>query len=195
MRSKKIASPICLSKNELVKEYYSWLCNLISITQPTRSYNLLTEKLHNTRFYWSIANDDNRAFEGRNLRELFCEGNNIEYIYDYFDAGCSILELLVALAYRCESIMVDQYGDMPMPKWYWEMLGNIGLNKFTDEVYYELDGNLNVDQILTRINDRKYKRNGQGGLFPLNHAKKDQQLVELWYQMSAYLVENYYDEN
>lgn len=194
MRSKKSAAPTVLYRNDLVNAYYSWLCDLVDVTRPTRSYDILTRKLHDTRFYWSVPNDDNRAFEARNLREAFCEENNVEYIFEYFDTGCSILELLVALAYRCESIMVDQYGDMPMRKWYWDMLGNVGLSKFTDEVWNDIDGDFNVDQVLIRINDRTYKRNGQGGLFPLNHAKKDQRSVELWYQMNAYLVENYYDE-
>jgi hypothetical protein len=192
MRGKRVAEPITMTKNDLVTAYHFWLCNLIDTNQSTRSYNLLARKLEDTDFYWSVPNDDNRSFEGKNLREQFCDENNINFEYEYFNASCSMLEMIVALAYRCESIMADQYGNMPMIKWFWDMMGNIGLSKFTDEVWAAIDGDLNVDQILKAVNDRTYRRNGQGSLFPLNHAKLDQRKVELWYQMNAYLLENYY---
>lgn len=192
MRSNGNTDPVILDRNELVNTYHFWLCDLINAKQPTRSYNLLTKKLEETPFFWSVPNDDNRAFEGKNLRERFCDENDIEFVCEYFNDDCSILELVVALAYRCESIMADQYGNLPMTKWFWDMMGNVGLSKFTDEVWIAIDGDLNVDQILKSVNDRTYRRNGQGSLFPLNHAKQDQRKVELWYQMNAYLLENYY---
>ena len=41
--------------------------------------------------------------------------------------------------------------------------------------------------------ERRYKRSGEGGLFPLKNAAKDQRKVEIWYQLSSYLLENYVD--
>ena len=192
MRSKKFTEPVIMSKNELISAYHFWFCDLINTNQSTRSYTLLTKKLEDTYFSWTVPNDDNRAYEGTNLRERFCDENNIRYVCEYFNDECSMLELIVALAYRCESIMADQYGNMPMTKWFWDMMGNIGLSKFTDEVWTAIDGDLNVDRILREVNDWTYRRNGQGSLFPLNHAKQDQRKVELWYQLNAYLLENYY---
>ena len=194
MRSKNIAEPVGLSKTALVNAYYSWLCDLIDVDQPPQSYWFLTKKLFMRDFYWSVPNDDNRACEGKNLRERFCDENNLIYTYEYFNSECSMLELIIALAFRCESIMVDQYDSIPMREWYWKLLSNVGLNKFTDEVYYD-DAAEIVDRILDRIIDRTYHRNGQGGLFPLKRYKKDQRKVELWYQMSEYLIENYYEED
>ena len=33
--------------------------------------------------------------------------------------------------------------------------------------------------------------NGTGGLFPLKRPRVNQRRVEVWYQMSEYLMENY----
>jgi hypothetical protein len=91
--------------------------------------------------------------------------------------------------------MANQIDDLRMVDWFWMMLGNAELDGFTDEAFYALRGHILVDKILNRILDRTYKRDGIGGLFPLKHPKKDQRRVELWYQMNAYLVENYYSED
>lgn len=184
-----------LTRVATLDEYFAWLCELVDINRPYVSYNMLAKALHDKPFKWFVPNDDNRAFEGKNLREQFCEENGIAYVYDYFSEDCSMLELLIALAFRCESIMADQNGDIPMKEWFWMMLGNVGLDKFTDVEHYDnWEGGI-VDDILNRIIDRTYHRNGRGGLFPLKSHKKDQRKVELWYQMSSYLVENYYTED
>lgn len=175
--------------------YYIWLCDLININQRNRSYFLLIKELHRKQFTWFVPNDDNRAFEGKNLRERFCKELNIEYDYEYFPSTASMLELIIALAYRCEEIMIDRRDNMPMVEWFWKLLSNVELDKFTDEDYYDMNGPAFVDDILTRIIRRTYSRNGGGSLFPLRHPKKDQRKVELWYQMNYYLVENYYTED
>jgi hypothetical protein len=91
--------------------------------------------------------------------------------------------------------MEDQDDDMKMCDWFWKMLENIGLNGCTDETYLDDWNDRYVDQILEKIIERGYGRDGKGGLFPLKRARKDQRKVELWYQMSNYLVENYYTED
>jgi hypothetical protein len=118
---------------------------------------------------------------------------NIEYNYEDFDMEVSMLELIIGLAYRCESIMADQDANVQMDQWFWHILGNIDLDKFRDESYYDLGGSAMVNNILDRVINRTYYRSGKGGLFPLKYSKKDQRDVELWYQMSSYLVENYYN--
>lgn len=195
MGNKKIASPIYTSEDFILEEYYKWLCHLIRVNQNGKSYWLLAKALHSKVFVWSIPNDDNRAFEGKNLRERFCEENEYTYVYDYFNSPASMLEVIIALAYRCESIMEDQNGNIPMVDWFWMLMSNVKLDKFTDVGYYDLYLGGDIDHILDKIINRTYHRNGQGGLFPLRHHKKDQRKVELWYQMSNYLVENYYTED
>lgn len=175
--------------------YYSWLCNLVDITQTGTSYWLLANDLYRKEYKWFVPNDDNRAAEAKNLREKFCYEMNIDYDYDAFSEEVSMLELIIGLAYRCESIMADQDDSLEMMDWFWKLLMNVGLDPFTDDKYYELRGHVIVDQILDRVINRTYDRDGRGGLFPLNRDRKDQRKIELWYQMSAYLVENYYSDD
>jgi hypothetical protein len=184
-----------LSPAELADAYYSWLCDLINVNQRDKSYWLLANALHQKDFEWTVPNDDNRACEGKNLREEFCDDEGIEYIYDAFHDQCSMLEMIIALAYRCEEIMVDQMEHMEMVDWFWRILENVQLDELTDDAFYALHGPIMVDEISERIINRTYHRNGEGGLFPLKHPKKDQRKVELWYQMNAYLMENYYNED
>ena len=189
-------APIQLSDAAMENQYYFWLCDLIKVNKPDQSYFLLVKSLYDKVFTWTVPNDDNRLFEGRQLRERFCEENDIDYVYNrryaWFVKDVSALEVIIALADRCESIMIDQCDNTPMRDWFWTMMANSGLDKFTDEAYYYLNGAAEVDQILTKIIDRGYSRLGVGGLFPLKYSKNDQRKVELWYQMHSYLIENYY---
>jgi hypothetical protein len=74
-------------------------------------------------------------------------------------------------------------------------MGNVGLDKFTDENYLDFDGREMIEIILEKIVSRSYHRNGRGSLFPLKHHKKDMRKVELWYQMAEYFMENYYTKD
>jgi hypothetical protein len=183
------------TKNIIENKYFPWLSDLIGVNRPEGSYFLLAKVLYEKGFTWFVPNDDNRAFEGRNLREQFCDEMHIDYVYEYFEEKVSMLELIIGLADRCESIMADQDSNVPMEDWFWKMLTNAGLDIFKDEDFYDLGGTPAVDIILNKIIDRTYHRDGRGGLFPLKHTRMDQRKVELWYQMSAYLVENYYTED
>lgn len=195
MRVDGLIKPAHISRVAIHDEYFLWLCDRVNANQEDRSYLLLLRDLHRKDFRWSVPNDDNRAFEGKDLREDFCGEFNIAYFPTQFDYEVSMLEVIVALAVRCESIMADMDENIPMREWFWKLLSNVGLTKFTDEMYYDHGGTSEVDRILERIIERTYHRNGKGGLFPLKFAKEDQRKVELWYQMSVYLVDNYYKDD
>ena len=180
--------------NEILDLYYEWLCKLVESKPRKGNYCMLLDRLYAKNFLWSVPNDDNRAFEGKNLREHFCEENDIDYEFDTFPIGVSMLELLIALAYRCEEITVDSTCDRPMYDWFWKLISNAGLHRFTDETWPNSNVDYLIDEILNKIIDRTYNRNGEGGLFPLKKNNKDQRKVELWYQMNTYLVEKYYTE-
>lgn len=178
-------------RNNLGEDYSKWLFELVGVHYKKNSYCLLLNDLHSKAFNWHVPNDDNRACEGKILRERYCAHHNLEYECDYFPEEASMLELMIALAYRCDDITFDQIDAMPMKDWFWILCRNSGLDQFNDNDYYRLRGPAIVDQILDRIINRTYLRNGGGGLFPLKNTKKDQRKVELWYQMNLYLVENY----
>ena len=184
-----------LSKIFTLDIYFEWLCDLVRTTRPFFSHLKLMNILHSTSFKWYVPNDDNRAFEGKNLREKFCDDMGFEYVHEYYPEECSMLELMIGLAYRCESIMADQNGNIQMYEWFEKMLDNVGLSNCTDESFLKEWDEHVVKDVLEKIIERKYNSKGEGGLFPLKHAKEDQRKVELWYQMSTYLLENYYTED
>lgn len=171
-------------------DYFQWLCGLVMIDEPDHSYWVLAKELHVRRFVWTIPNDDNRNKDGEKLREIFAD----ESFYDNCDClrgPASVLEVLIGIAKRMESILYDpKMGDRTV-NWFWELIENLGLQRFTDEEYYLNGGPILVDQILSIWMHRSYKKTGVGGIFPLKNAKKDQKKVEIWYQMHAYLAENY----
>jgi len=63
---------------------------------------------------------------------------------------------------------------------------NLDLKKYNDDRPIPVK---KVDDILDRVIHRKYKANGEGGFFPLKETNNDQRDVELWYQMSEYVLE------
>jgi hypothetical protein len=92
-----------------------------------------------------------------------------------------MLEMLIGLARRLSFEAEGRADD-----WFWHLLENIKLDKYNDSSGYDPD---EVDDILERIIWRNYRPDGVGGLFPLNEPEEDQRKVELWYQLSAYLIE------
>jgi hypothetical protein len=73
--------------------------------------------------------------------------------------------------------------------WFWELLNNLGLSEYAnlDRIRSSIK---EINSILSTLNKREYEEDGYGGLFPLRNPGKDQRKVEIWYQMSAYLLEN-----
>ena len=179
-----------LTRVATIEEYKDWLFDLVDCNGVSDDYSLLLGELFDTPFEWRVPNDDNRAYEGMDLREQFCRDLRIEYIPEHYPKNCSMLELIIALALRCESMGED---DLDYKNWFWELLTNCNLIDYSDDNYY-VDGE-NSTEIIEKIINRTYTRKGLGGLFPLKTSRRDQRKIELWYQMSAYLSEkyNYYD--
>lgn len=170
--------------------YVEWLTDIINHDNKAEKYTKLISHLYNSPFKWSVANDDNRELDGIALRDYFAYDKNVEIGTD-LDGPCSMFEMMVALARRCEDdIMTGTSDENRTYLWFWDMISNSGLSKFDDEKY-NFD---KVEDIIGIINDRKYKNDGTGGgLFVTKNDKNDFKNVELWYQLSFYLQEKYYD--
>jgi hypothetical protein len=183
-------------------QYYSWLRDWVETTGKRNKYNILLKSLHDKKFKWFVPNDDNRAFEGINLRQQFCEEELNLCFSDLYDSNviigdneATMLEVILALAFRCDSIMADNADNVSINDWFWRLLNNAELDIYDDEYCgYSCDSRYEIDKILEKIINRTYKRNGEGALFPLKKSKKDQRKIELWYQMCQFLVENFYCE-
>jgi hypothetical protein len=168
------------------EEYLTWLYARIGSVRETRrskTYWSLFRFLFHKEFIWLIPNDDNRVEDGRYLRYEFLEetGLGSEISPDWMGMGCSVLEMLLALSER-----LAFQADRTPRHWFWELMNNLSLSGYNDRVFDEERVNTIVDTLIWRT----YKPNGLGGLFPLRHPKEDQREVEIWYQLSAYLLES-----
>lgn len=185
-----------MKKTEVLDRYFVWICRLLGVEQETRAYWDMFKVMHNKKFISYIPNDDNREVEGAELRHAFCDVMNIHFHPSFFNKDISVLEVIMALAYRCERIMADKEGmpRMYMKDWFWHFMKNIKLIGCSDDVNTDQNFLAYIETIIDKFVNRTYNRNGEGGLFPLKFDKKDQRKIELWYQMSSYLNENYYND-
>lgn len=165
--------------------YFEWL--LEQIDCPNNFRRLMTS-LYNCTFTYTLKMDANRAADGLALRDRYAhEYADLRYDEIRHDE-CSVLEMMIALACRMEDdIMHDpELGDRS-PEWFWMMITNLRLDRMDDEHYDEK----NVENIINVMVGRSYFMNGTGGLFPLKMPKVNQRRVEIWYQMSAFIEENF----
>ncbi len=173
----------------LDERYLTWLVGLIEpVTNlnPARSHWLLCGEMYKKEFTWFIPNDDNRIFDGLDVRQEFIdtqEGGDVPGMW--LAEPCSFLEMLIALSRRMAFDSVPLEADY----WFWRMLDNLNLRIYIDEQYDE-EVSLLVNDILDQVMNRTYHADGSEGLFPLNHPGRDQREVELWYQSQQYLMEN-----
>lgn len=180
-------------RKTLRESYFDWLYK--QIDGHRRSYIKLCRILYDKKFRWSVALDDNRCEDGLDLRRQFADGMDETHLeVQYFLKGdCTVFEMMVALAIR----MNDQIYDLnsqenKTPKLFQELLGNLGMLHFYDALHLSVTDEVRIDQILEILMDRTYGRDGSGSLFPLKRRPpKDMSRVEIWYQMMAYLNENY----
>lgn len=167
-------------------EYFEWLCELIDINRFSKrvSYRKLLMHLHNIEFTWFIPFDDNRADDGIKLRRRFALVREDITLSDYIQGPCSMLEMMVALAIRCEETIMDDtlMGDRT-GQWFWGMVNNLGLSSMTDSKFNRRF----VDDIVARFLNREYEPDGKGGLFTVRHCSHDLRTVEIWRQLSWYL--------
>lgn len=177
-------------------KYFDWLCERVrsdEINNEGLGYRLLLRRLFDTPFRWFIPNDDNRLKDGLALRDEFIEEERALGLDVHIENSCSVLEVMISIAERCSSMIPESEEGSNPHMMFWEMLDNLGLLGYVDEMLEDHMYVREVDYILKRLLDRTYTKSGRGGLFPLKNPKKDQTKVEIWYQMSAYLLENYYE--
>lgn len=176
------------TKDRINDEYFEWMSDIVCGRRYSKeiSYRKLLMFLHNTEFRYSIPKDRNRAEDGICLRYRFTLDNDYDefMIAEYIVGPCSVLEMMVALAIRCEeSIMDDPNVGDRTSQWFWGMISNLGLGAMSDS-RFDRDY---VFEIVERFLDRDYSPNGKGGLFTVRHCDKDLRKVEIWYQLCWYL--------
>jgi len=161
--------------------YFKWLCAKVPRKSPS-NYIDLFRILHSTEFVSVVARDENRAMDGLDLRLAFSRETGLSPDPEWDYIGCSVFEMLIAFSER-----IAFQTNAPKDMWFWTFLVNLKLDEYAHVQEEDLD---TIANILDVFIWRQYKRTGDGGgLFPLRKSKQDQRDVELWYQYSAYLVD------
>ena len=175
-----------MHENNVTIDYFDWMYNLVCRNRYSKniSFKKVFSYLNDTKFTYSIRMDLNRAKDGTELRRRYANEFKIANIYDRICGPCSVLEMMIALAIRCEETIMDDenFGDRT-DQWFWEMMKNLGLGHMDDDEFDEEY----VSDVVTRFLNRDYEPDGRGGLFFVRNCDIDLRDVEIWIQMLWYL--------
>lgn len=165
--------------------YFEHLCEMVGGCEasPGLSFYRILRILYEKPFYGILGNDSDRAEDGLDLRDGYCDRDN---------SPCSVLEMIIALAKRMNYIMLDDNDTDYTCDFFWRMIDNLlySVPQFDDD-NLDADRERIIYRILDRFLMRNYSTSGKGGLFPIRNPSENQRNVEISYQMNAWLLENY----
>lgn len=168
------------------QDYFEWLYSYVCRGRAHSyiSYKKLFMLLHQIEFIFPLGNDVNRAKDGVDLRYRFTENYGNDMVIDILDGPCSVLEMLIALAVRCEETIMDdtRYGDRT-GQWFWGMMKNLEIDYMIDEMFDKEEAESKIYKFL----DREYEPDGKGGLFYIRGCRDDLRDIEIWTQLCWYL--------
>ena len=157
--------------------YFEWLRDQSTPPDTIASYDKVLQVLYRTRYIPLETLDENRAEDGRELREEWYDDFQ-DYTddigEDWFEEDCSILEMFVALSRRCEF----QTSHISAQHWVSIFLMNLDIQ------ISDFEFEINKDIIIDTINDFS---NGIQTIFPTN--VRDGIKKQLWYQLMDYIEE------
>ena len=96
------------------RSYYIWLLDYVGCNRAEKAkYSKLFREMMDREFEWRIFNDDSRMRDGLGLRLLYSDENGGVWDSWLEQAPCTMLEMIVALAGRCEWDVMhdDDFGD------------------------------------------------------------------------------------
>lgn len=179
-------------RDNYVGKYFDWLCELINL--DASMYDILIFELYTVDFEWVIDLDSDREYDGIVLRDEFYDGSNSVENLD--EKKCSVLEVLIALAKYMNFLLDDDDRGDRTRIWFWEMIDNLGLRKYTNSYLSKPYGRqlkmLNeIRDICNTWMQREFSYSGKGSPFPLEHPQEDQRNLDMIRQLNAYVLENY----
>lgn len=188
-----------MTETELRHLYFEWMQRLVcddrfSNTQRS-SYRKLLKFLDEERYCFEDQhpNDQNRALDGIELRYQFAweEKHSYNLVASLLDnRDCSMLELLLSIAFRCEDVVEDRTQGNRIGLWFWSMLQSLGLAKMNDR-WIRINGYDEARDILNRFYRNEYESDGKGGLFTIEGSRIDMRNEEIYWQMCHYLNKYY----
>lgn len=175
-----------MTPRNIEQKYFEWLYDLVCENRYSEgySYRELLSYLHDVEFTYTIRKDSDRAEDGVDLRYRFAYDTGCGCADGYLDGPCSVLEMMIALAIRCEEQIMDdpRYGNRTT-QWFWKMITNLGLNNMIDDRFDKEY----VEGVIGKFLNREYEPNGRGGLFTVRNCDHDLRYVEIWVIMLWYL--------
>lgn len=176
-------------------DYFIWLCACAGV--DLERYSELMLVLYFTEFIVTMELDDSRRVEGLMLREEFYNLDKLSDWVMFMDAPCTVLEAMVGIARRLDGLTTDENCGDRTSVWFWEMIGNLGLKRFTNQVFEEEthseDLSKEIYDILFVWMNRDFDWDGRGSAFPISNPEFDQRYRTIMYQMYDY-VDAYYDD-
>lgn len=163
-------------------DYFDWLCMIAIPNGYQRSrYSKVLMLLMDTPFHWTIPKDENRARDGLELRDIYTEetGEGCRH-----GGPCSFLEMLVALAIRCnDELMYDPEDPKRADRWFWLIFQRLGMDVFEDKNFQKQTPN-EILAILDGFVDKNVKM--CPFLFP--KPPHNFEKMEIWYQLNHYIT-------
>jgi hypothetical protein len=174
--------------NDLENEYFEWMYHIVCDGRFAKenSYRRLLEYLNSVEYTWLLPDDANRADDGsEGLRwQFMCTQHiRIRGPRDELDSPCSVLEMMLALAFKCEDIMDNASLGDRTSQWFWKMVSNLGLAGMTDR-RFDLRY---VEETIERFLAREYESDGHGSLFIIRDSPVDLRKVDTWTCMLWYI--------
>lgn len=170
-------------EREAKRGYFEFLVNSVSGDwMPTKKYTKVLNLLFEHPFRSTDGLDDYRAVDGIKMRFVYAN----DHPSPKLPAEASLLEVMVALAVRCEQDIAhdEELGDRT-GQWFWSMIISLGFTNMDDVNFDYHKANL----ILKKFDGHGYEKNGSGGLFTVGDDKIDMRDLDIWYQMHKYLGE------
>lgn len=179
--------------NEAFDAYFDWLKEQIMSDDiyELDDYGILITTLSVMPFTYVVEMDSNRMWDGLYLRNIFYD-DHVAFEGE-LTQECSLLEMLVGLAYRMANDVFSDLGKST-GDWFWEFISNLGADYYTDDILEGVSDKNHRDDlidILSNFMDRKYKDSRSGNIFLFKKDPKDLKKIELWYQMHYYIEQKY----
>lgn len=177
-----------MPRSVIEQEYFEWMFHLVCVGRfaNKNTFRKLLSFLHNVEFTYSIPKDSNRADDGIELRYRYAyvNGLDVDDVLNNIVGPCSVFEMILALAIRCEETIMDDplLGDRT-GQWFWKMITNLGLGSMSD-ARFDRD---RAEYVIAKFLNRDYEADGRGGLFRIRNCKYDLRNVEIWTQMLYFL--------
>lgn len=176
--------------NRLEKLYYNWLLDAVATKQEQSVYSLTFSTLYSTPFISYDEFDDNLVENARGMREEFYRFSKLACklidIYGEIDFDTCILEIMVYLATRIEDTIMSNsdYGDRT-GVWFWYMMESLDIVRYDNLRFDEPE----IDQRLDNFVERRYEKNGFGGLFTVEKRGFDARRTNIWQQAMDFVTD------